>query len=229
MTLTISNTGGVSTGTLAGSSSGTQFTVTDNCNGVVLAPSGTCTIDVRFAPTTTGGKTGSVTVMGTPGGTVSATLGGTGATPATLSLNPTTVNFGTVNNGSVSSQSTVTLSNTGGVPSGTPSVTLGGADMAMFRIATNNCMAAVPAGGNCTILLTFNPVAPGGSRTATLNVSASPGGSPSTTLNGDGACVPLTCQDVSAECGDIADGCGGVRNCGGCPQPMACNASNMCM
>jgi hypothetical protein len=31
-----------------------------------------------------------------------------------------------------------------------------------------------------------------------------------------GACVPLTCRELGAQCGKILDGCGAVVNCGGC-------------
>jgi hypothetical protein len=31
-----------------------------------------------------------------------------------------------------------------------------------------------------------------------------------------GACVPLTCRELRAECGKILDGCGAVLQCGGC-------------
>lgn len=35
-------------------------------------------------------------------------------------------------------------------------------------------------------------------------------------------CAPLTCGGRSAECGELADGCGGVLNCGECPEGQTC-------
>src|SRR5438067_242297 len=42
---------------------------------------------------------------------------------------------------------------------------------------------------------------------------------------GDGgtpAPVPSTCMALGAECGDVADGAGGVLHCGACTAPMTC-------
>ena len=35
-----------------------------------------------------------------------------------------------------------------------------------------------------------------------------------------GACVPLTCREVGAQCGKVLDGCGAVLQCGGCEAGM---------
>src|SRR5262245_13512889 len=32
----------------------------------------------------------------------------------------------------------------------------------------------------------------------------------------DGGCIPLTCEDLHAECGMVPDGCDSVLNCGTC-------------
>lgn len=53
-----------------------------------------------------------------------------------------------------------------------------------------------------------------------------------------GACVPLTCSSVNAECGVIGDGCGQVVMCGGCTNgqtcgggglPYHCGGGNLCV
>src|SRR5439155_6748303 len=49
-----------------------------------------------------------------------------------------------------------------------------------FSTPTNTCGASVPAGGNCTINVTFTPTA-AGTRTATLSVTDSASNSPQTT------------------------------------------------
>jgi len=41
------------------------------------------------------------------------------------------------------------------------------------------------------------------------------------------SCVPTTCAAAGAECGTIADGCGGTLNCGGCGANQQC-ISNFC-
>jgi hypothetical protein len=44
-------------------------------------------------------------------------------------------------------------------------------------------------------------------------------------------CVATTCAKAGAQCGAIADGCGGTLDCGGCPQGQTCGgagAANIC-
>ncbi len=47
------------------------------------------------------------------------------------------------------------------------------------------------------------------------------------TADGACVCVPLTCEQVSAQCGTVADGCGGELDCGGCDFPAECGADGM--
>ena len=46
----------------------------------------------------------------------------------------------------------------------------------------------------------------------------------------EGACVPLTCEDLGYECGvwSDADGCGGDLSCGTCPQGQQCSQAGVC-
>ena len=39
---------------------------------------------------------------------------------------------------------------------------------------------------------------------------------------GPGQCVPRTCTELSATCGPMGDGCGGVIQCGNCTAPATC-------
>jgi hypothetical protein len=42
-------------------------------------------------------------------------------------------------------------------------------------------------------------------------------------------CTPITCEQAGAQCGTIADGCGGLRSCGTCPDGQLCsNVTNRC-
>jgi hypothetical protein len=86
-TFTFLNAGDPSTGVLVADLTGTgtnagQFKiVTDACTGASLGSGGSCKVTVRFAPTTAGAKTETLTVSGSPGDSVSVTLVGTGTTP----------------------------------------------------------------------------------------------------------------------------------------------------
>lgn len=44
-----------------------------------------------------------------------------------------------------------------------------------------------------------------------------------------GECVPPSCADVGAECGQRADGCGGELSCGACGDDEYCSADNLCL
>jgi hypothetical protein len=41
------------------------------------------------------------------------------------------------------------------------------------------------------------------------------------------ACALIQCGGPSSECGELADGCGGVLNCGDCPDGQTCGASGV--
>lgn len=45
-----------------------------------------------------------------------------------------------------------------------------------------------------------------------------------------GSCIPSTCETLKADCGRIADGCGGALECGICAEGLACGAvePNVC-
>lgn len=79
-TLTFSNQGTTTTGTLATvAPANPVFTITtDGCDGATVAATMSCQMTVRFAPTATGAQTSSVTVNGTPGGPRTVTLSGNG-------------------------------------------------------------------------------------------------------------------------------------------------------
>src|SRR5581483_2296196 len=75
--------------------------------------------------------------------------------------------FGTVATGSSSPAQTVTVTNTGSASAPVSSVTTSG-DFSQ----TNTCGSSIPAGGSCTVSVTFRPTATG-SRTGSLSITAS--------------------------------------------------------
>jgi CSLREA domain-containing protein len=78
---TVENAGPGTSGTLAAALTGanaSEFGITqDNCTGQTLADDGTCTVSVRFAPSSAGAKAATLNITGTPGGTQSSALTGT--------------------------------------------------------------------------------------------------------------------------------------------------------
>ena len=82
---TVTNAGPGNSGTLAATLAGanaSEFGITENnCTGHTLANLGTCTVSVRFAPTSAGAKAAKLNITGTPGGTQSSALTGTATAP----------------------------------------------------------------------------------------------------------------------------------------------------
>ena len=99
LTLTISNSGGASTGPLKVDNTGAQFSLkNDNCSNAVLTATGatkSCTILVTFTPTglTSVDSTGNIIVTDTTGaaGSATASLHGTGVKRPDVAISPVNV------------------------------------------------------------------------------------------------------------------------------------------
>jgi hypothetical protein len=82
---TVTNTGPGTSGTMAATLTGanaSEFGITqDSCTGQMLPASGTCTVSVRFAPTSAGAKSASLAVAQSGGTPRTSALTGTGTTP----------------------------------------------------------------------------------------------------------------------------------------------------
>ena len=190
-TFTVTNTGGAATTALTAMLSGTsagEFKIsTDNCTGKTLAGNETCTVGVKFAPTTTGSpgvESAVLAVAATTGGTAAANLSGTALGPAALSIVATDQDFLMVVQGQASAEFIFVVTNKGGVASG--ALVTGIAPSGEFAISSNTCdgMTLAP-NGTCKIGVTMTPSAPG-QRSASLTVRGSPGGSAVATLRGTG-------------------------------------------
>ena len=119
------------------------------CTGT-LAANASCFGQITFAPTTTGPRTGTLTLT-TSAGPASAPLTGYGSPDPGLALNPTALIFNNVPASTASTQ-TITLTNTGTTPLqiATPTVTISN------FIPTTNCNTLAPA-ATCTITIAFTP------------------------------------------------------------------------
>ena len=199
VTLTLINIGGVTTGaiqqTLAGTNAGSFTVVSSACANAQLAPGTSCQAVVRFSPTATGVATATLSFAGTPGGSQTVNLTGTGVVGGLLVIAPTTRSFGNLTVGQTSATQSFTITNTGGVASGTISTTLTGQDPSQFSVTANGCLGQTLApGGMCTITARFQPGS-AGAKSALINGAAAPGGSVSAALNGNGipaAAIALT-------------------------------------
>jgi hypothetical protein len=143
--------------------------------GSGLAPGASCTMNVTFDPAGAGLDNGTMIVhFGSPASPASATyaLSGTGVRPSGK-LSPAPA-FGTVKSGTTSAPETVTFTNTGLGPVKLNSITTVG----QFAVATGgsagtcDTSTSIPAGGTCTINVTFTPtgLVPPAQRSGSLKV-----------------------------------------------------------
>lgn len=138
-----------------------QFPITNNGCGtaiapVTLAPGTSCTFQIAFAPTTTGLKSSSISIVTNAASSPNLVpLSGTGVQP-TSTLSATTIAFGTVNRGTTKSLS-VTISNNGvGNLTVLGTTTTGSA---AFRVSATTCTAPVAPRRSCSVTVSFSPTA----------------------------------------------------------------------
>ena len=165
----------------------TQFARTNNCGTV--APSGTCTITVRFNPTTVGDKSATVSIAHNAAGSPSVvTLTGAGSIPTgPIIALPADTAFGTRQVGTTSTKS-ITVSNLGPGPLTVTSVTVDGPfAVNPFTVNLGTCAGAqVAAGRSCRLSATFTPITTaGGPFIGNLTVVSNAQSSPPSTLSGD--------------------------------------------
>lgn len=133
----------------------------------VSAPSGTCSIEVEFAPTAAASANAAVTLTDDANPTTqSVTLTGTG-TGAVASYSANSMSFGGVNVGTTSSPQSVTLTNTGNITltisnvAIDPSIGIPG-DFALLTSGTAcQTVGSLAPSASCTITVSFTPSAQG--------------------------------------------------------------------
>jgi len=167
--VTLSNTGSATLSITSITVSG-DFSQTNTC-GSSVAAGASCTLSVTFKPTTTGTRTGAVTITDNASpATQTVSLTGTGVGTPVVSLSPTSLTFPAQRVGTSSSAQSVTLKNTGNATLNITSITVSG-DFSQ----TNTCGSSVAAGASCTLSVTFTPTASGSrSGSLTLTDNASP-------------------------------------------------------
>jgi len=180
LTVTLTNTGAstitLGTPTITGGSNPGDFNFVNHC-AATLASSATCTVDVRFTPTTTSLETSTLTVSDTVPESRTVALRGTGVLgiPTVTALPTPLPAFAlqTVGTTSATGQD-VTVTNTGtavvNFATSNP-FTFTGANSGDFT-QTSTCGATLAIGANCKITVKFAPTA-AGARSASLNIAES--------------------------------------------------------
>jgi hypothetical protein len=191
--ITVNNTGNAALTLTSLGLSGTNpgdFAQTNTC-GASVAAGANCTVSVTFTPAASGSFTAAVTLTdNATGSPQTISLTGTG-TAAVASVSPGSLTFASQAVGATSAAQVITLNNTGSAALTLTSLALAGMNPADFA-QTNTCGSSVAAGANCTISVTFKPVA-SGTLTAAVTLTDNATGSPQTvSLTGTGTSTGAT-------------------------------------
>lgn len=155
-----------------------NFSQTNNCT--TIAPAGSCAIQIQFTPTVAGLQNGAISFSGNAA-IPSIALSGTGVQPS-LQLAPAALVFPATTVTQTSTSQTMVITNIGTSPLAISSITAS----AEFN-ATNTCAASLPAGGRCSVTVSFAPSA-SGAQAGTLTIVNNGGSNPEVVpLSGTGA------------------------------------------
>ncbi len=178
--------------------SGSAFSITKGIPLSSIAAGQSVTLQIRFAPSSSGGSSGTLTVTSDANNSPTAvTLAGTGVAPfAQLTVMPNNVNFGNVVVG-VSSSLGVMLKNSGNSNVTVSGVTTSGGDYSATGVSSNTTIAP---GQFATLNVVFTPAATG-SASGSVSVASNATNSPSTiSLKGSGINQPPVPQGAPS-CG----------------------------
>ena len=183
---TVTNNGGSTVTVSQVSATGTGYSVSGVTVPFTLAAGASKSFNVVFAPTSAGSPTGTLTVTSdasNPSLTVS--LSGTAVSQGTISANPTSLSFGSVQVGNSSTKSEV-LSNTGGSAITVSQVTVSGTG---YGISGVTVPFTINAGQSFTFSVSFTPQA-AGSPTGSISVVSNASNTlPAISLSGTGTAV----------------------------------------
>jgi len=182
-----------------------DFSETNNCPPSLRAAA-SCTLSVVFTPTALNAvaRTARINVAdNTPNSPQSIAVTGS-VTQAGISITPASINFGGQLAGTSGQPQTITVTNTGTGALSVSSIAVNGA--VDFVVSANTCKGAnIPAGGTCTVQVTFGPACTNGSsaRSATLVLTDNAATSPqslalSGSATGDFCFDPSTTVSVAA-------------------------------
>jgi hypothetical protein len=138
-----------------------------------------CTVTVVMTPTSTACCSTNIQIFDTVTGlaTYVSPVGGTGGLPV-VSLNPPGLSFAARSVGSTSIAQQVTLANVGNANLVLNSITLSGPNPGDYT-QSNNCGSSLPPNGECSISVSFAPIA-SGTRNATIQIISNASTSPDT-------------------------------------------------
>ena len=207
--ITLTNSGSASISISQANVSGAGFSISGLATPATLAAGQSTTFSAKFAPTSAGSVTGSVSIVSnSPNSPLVVSLSGTGvATQPQLSVSPGTVNFGNDAVGNSASQ-TVSLSNPGNA---TLTVTQLSASGSGFAVNAPSMPMTIAAGGSASFTATFDPSVAGASSGTLSIVSNAPNSPTAIAMSGTGVQGQLTVSPATISFGSVATGSSGSQ------------------
>jgi hypothetical protein len=150
--ITISNTSGNTVALQTPMVAGTDFKITANTCGPSLGPGVGCTVAIAFIPTASGARSGTLSITD-DAGTQTASLSGTGTSPATDALAPLALTFAAQQITTASAAQQITLTNTGDLPLTLIAAQITSGDFT----AVNACGNSLNPHSTCSINVAFQP------------------------------------------------------------------------
>ncbi|HWV85466.1 MAG TPA: choice-of-anchor D domain-containing protein [Capillimicrobium sp.] len=190
--------------TVTGAAAGDYAIDSDECSGQTLAPSGSCTVEVVFAPTTTGSRAATLSIASNASGSpTGVALSGTGGEPG-FEAAPDPFDFGRVNVDTTGDVQRFVVGNPGSLPLTIPDVTLAGAGADQFAIDADTCAAAtLQPDETCAVDVAFLPTSVG-AKTAELRFDDDAPGAPHTVvLTGHGTQAQLSATPAGLDFGTL--------------------------
>lgn len=172
----------------------------------VVAPGESCSVNVVFYPRTPGPASASITVaeQGFGSAAITTSVVASGGEPM-LSADPAGADLGTLDVGSASSPTKVTVTNSGFFDTIVATVALSGLNPGDFRLVSDTCTArALPLGAACEIDVLFSPTA-AGPRTALVTVTTLEGSRTSAIVAGEGHLTGMMMAEPVARVGQAFD------------------------
>ena len=141
-TITLTNSGDLPGGffvaVVSGGDVGSFRLLHEDCTGLPLDPSASCTAQVRFQPDSSGPKVAQLSFFGDQDGGAQVNLTGVGVDPQ-VSLTPGDHDFGRPARGHHQPGQTFDLSNDGDTPMRLSGASIVGADADQFRLSADDC------------------------------------------------------------------------------------------
>ena len=168
---------------------GGDFSQSNSCPSKLKAKQ-SCGITVTFSPTTTGARTGTLTM--TDSDVTSPQVVNLTGTGTSVTLSPALLNFGTRTLGAPAKVLTATLKN-----QSSSGLTISGMVASGDYTQTNTCGGSLPAGGSCVISASFFPTV-AGTRYGNVTITDSDGASPHVlNLTGVGTGITLSSSTLT--------------------------------